>query len=107
MSTLSTTDWPCDHQVFCKPGEGILHEVQMNKIFNDSKTYVDMPMKSNTETVLSNFKKLPDYSKATLEEFLKENFDAEGTELEKLQPDDWKENPKFIENIEDDNFKEL
>ena len=40
-------DWPCDHQVFCNTGEeGILHTVQMSGLFNDSKTFVDMPMKS-------------------------------------------------------------
>ena len=27
-------DWPCDHPIFCKPGEGnILHTVQMAGIF--------------------------------------------------------------------------
>ena len=49
-------DWPCDHQVFCNPGEeGILHTVQMSGLFNDSKTFVDMPMNYDTETVQSNF----------------------------------------------------
>ena len=54
-------DWPCDHTVFCNPGEeGILHTVQMSGLFNDSKTFVDMPMNYDTETVQRNFDKLPD-----------------------------------------------
>jgi len=103
----SKNDWPCDHEVFCKPNEGVLHEVQIAKIFKDSKTFVDMPMKFKEELVLANFQKLPDTSKATLEKFVKDNFDIEGTELIEVQPSDWKESPEFIEEIEDDNFKEL
>ena len=46
-------DWPCDHQVFCNPGEeGILHTVQMSGLFNDSKTFVDMQMNYDTSPVL-------------------------------------------------------
>lgn len=100
-------DWPCDHEIFCKPDEGVLHEIQLAKIFKDSKKFVDMPMKSNMEKVLENFKKLPDHSRTTLEKFVKENFDDEGTELESIQPSDWKENPKLIDEISDDTFKDL
>eukprot|EP00092_Neocalanus_flemingeri_P028461 GFUD01030905.1.p1 GENE.GFUD01030905.1~~GFUD01030905.1.p1 ORF type:complete len:578 (+),score=170.64 GFUD01030905.1:384-2117(+) len=107
ICSSSKTDWPCDHEVFCKPDEGVLHAVQMAKIFKDSKTFVDMPMKFRQAQVLANFQKLPDNSKATLEKFVKENFDVEGQELEEVQPSDWKKDPKFIEDIKDDNFKEL
>ena len=120
-------DWPCDHQVFCNPGEeGILHTVQMSGLFNDSKTFVDMQMNYDTETVQSNFDKLPDKNdvsfyldfvvangfqhlilQATLRKFLSENFSPEGTELEKVTPTDWTESPEFIENISDENLKEL
>jgi len=106
-SSLSSTNWPCDHHVFCKPDEGLLHQVQLAKIFKDSKTFVDMPMKFNTEQVLAAFKKLPDNSKSTLATFVKTNFDVEGTELEEVLPSDWKKDPKFIEKIEDENFKKL
>ena len=107
-NTLTTPeDWPCDHEIFCKPDEGVLHEIQLAKIFEDSKTFVDMPMKFNKEKIVNNFKKLPDHSRATLETFVRENFDDEGTELESIQPSDWRENPKFIEKISDDIFKDL
>jgi len=100
-------DWPCDHEIFCRPDEGILHEIQLAKLFRDSKTFVDMPMKFDMKKVLENFENLQDHSKTALETFVKENFDAEGSELESIQPSDWRENPKFIEEIDDQSFKEL
>ena len=38
---------------------------------------------------------------------MKTNFDVEGTELAEVLPSDCKKDPKFIENIEDENFKNL
>ena len=38
---------------------------------------------------------------------MRENFDAEGTELEEVQPSDWREDPAFINDIEDKAFKDL
>ena len=42
-----------------------------------------------------------------MKNFVLENFSEEGTELETVTPEDWKENPAFIKNINDDNFKNL
>ena len=71
-------DWPCSSEIFCRPDQGILHQVsqpawqryntcfpqvQMANIFPDSKTFVDMPLKFSEEQVLENFNKLPDTSK--------------------------------------------
>ena len=42
-----------------------------------------------------------------MKNFVLENFSEEGTELETVTPEDWKENPDFIKNINDDNFKNL
>ena len=101
-------DWPCDHEVFCAPGEHtILHEVQKAKIYKDSKTFVDMPMKFKRDKVLENFKNLTDYGFATLLKFVDDNFDKEGHELESFTPVDWIENPEFVETIKDENFKKL
>ena len=73
----------------------------------DSKTFVDMPMKFAEETVLEHFMNLPDYEKSTLEDFLAENFDREGTELETVDPEDWIERPEFIDAIADEKFQQL
>jgi alpha,alpha-trehalase len=47
----------CDHPIFCE-GE-ILRKVQLSGYFPDSKTFVDMPLKYDLATVLSNFNKTP------------------------------------------------
>jgi len=105
----SQEDWACSHEIFCKPGEGgILHQVQMNEIFNDSKTFVDMPLKFSKEEVISNFKNLTDdSSKEILQKFVSENFSEEGTELEEYTPLDWQAMPDFIETLQDDGLKKL
>ena len=38
---------------------------------------------------------------------MRENFDAEGTELEEVHPSDWREDPTFIGGVEDKAFKDL
>lgn len=108
--TLSQSNdtWSCDHPIFCKTNEGILHSVQLAGVFNDSKTFVDMPLMYDVNTVLSNFDKLTDKSdKQELAKFVSENFSEEGTELEPVTPDDWKQNPQFLETISDENLKKL
>ena len=45
--------------------------------------------------------------KGSIERFVKENFDIEGTELTELTPSDWKKNPAFIDQIKDEKFKAL
>lgn len=103
-----STDWPCNHKVFCQPGEGgILHTIQTAGLFKDSKTFVDMPMKHSAATVLDNFSKLSDQKKETLLVFIKNNFDEEGSEIRSVDPVDWVEKPKFIDKIGDNKFKEL
>ena len=76
-------------------------------MFQDSKTFVDMPMKFAEETVLEHFMNLPDHKKGTLQDFLAENFDPEGTELERVDPEDWVERPEFIDAVSDERFQQL
>ena len=58
MATLAdaveaTDSSACQSQIYC---EGpILHAVQMADIFNDSKVFVDLPLKFPHDIVLSNF----------------------------------------------------
>ena len=66
-----------------------------------------MPMKFAEETVLEHFMNLPDHKKSTLEDFLAENFDPEGTELESVDPEDWVERPEFIDAVVDERFQQL
>jgi alpha,alpha-trehalase len=47
---------PCDDVVYCATGPNtILHTVQMARIYNDSKTFVDKPMSQPRATVVRNF----------------------------------------------------
>ena len=45
--------------------------------------------------------------KDTLTKFVSDNFGKEGTELESVTPDDWIEEPTFVEDISADEYKEL
>ena len=55
----STYPPPCDSAVYCAPGPGsLLHVVQMARLFPDSKTFVDMPMKHEEEKVLAAFEQM-------------------------------------------------
>ena len=38
---------------------------------------------------------------------MEENFSAAGTELEKVTPVDWLEDPQFLNDISDENLKQL
>ena len=50
---------PCDDEIYCAFGEGtLMHTVQMARIYKDSKTFVDQPIKGTQRVVLSNFDKL-------------------------------------------------
>ena len=47
---------PCESRVYCVGGPGtLLHTVQMARVFPDSKTFVDMPMRFDEQQVLDNF----------------------------------------------------
>ena len=47
---------PCDSPIYCIGGPGtLLHTVQMAKIYNDSKTFVDKPLKQGPNHTLTNF----------------------------------------------------
>ena len=48
---------PCDSKIYCIGGPGsLLHTVQMARIYNDSKTFVDKPLKHGPNQTLDNFK---------------------------------------------------
>jgi hypothetical protein len=73
----------CDSEIFCRGR--LLEAVMSFKLFNDSKTFVDMPLKFKPEEVSSKFKQqFPSDGHITeekLHRFVQENFRNEGTEL--------------------------
>ena len=48
---------PCAHPIYCIGGPGtILHTVEMSKVYNDSKTFVDKPLKHDPTQTIENFR---------------------------------------------------
>ena len=82
----------CD--VFCQGP--ILHTIQNAHIFNDSKEFVDMPLKVTPEEVLKAFEELPNYGKKTLEAFVNKYFLPAGSDLEKVSPSDFQDVPQTL-----------
>lgn len=95
---------PCDSEIYCFGP--LLHTVQMASIYKDSKTFVDMKMKQNSSITLENFEDMMNRtgsnpSNSDILNFVNENFDPEGSEFEDWSPTDWKENPVFLQGIND------
>ena len=81
----------------------------MARIFNDSKTFVDMRLKKDAADVKNAFKALPrpNPSKEQVSKFVNDNFHPVGHDLEEWSPPDWKDNPEFIDRIKDANLKDF
>mmetsp|Transcript_61311 Transcript_61311/g.109208 ORF Transcript_61311/g.109208 Transcript_61311/m.109208 type:complete len:576 (+) Transcript_61311:68-1795(+) len=87
-------------RVFCNGT--LLDAVQRAKLFEDSKTFVDMPLREEPEVVLAAFAKLerredPD----VLRSFINTYFLPPGDELKSWTPPDFKEMPPRLEAISD------
>ncbi|XP_050670885.1 trehalase-like [Leptidea sinapis] len=107
----SATDLPpsCIKPVYCD--SKLLHHVQTNKIFNDSKIFVDLQMFTEENTTLSDFQKLlddsnNDPSKEQIQDFVK-NYFTQTSELDKWTPTDYSANPPVLDRIKDENLKEF
>ncbi|XP_045488241.1 trehalase isoform X1 [Pieris rapae] len=94
----------CDSTIYCHGP--LLDTVQMAGLYNDSKTFVDMKMKFSPKITMDRFHEMMNRTgsrptKADISEFVKANFDPEGSEFEEWKPTDWKDNPAFLEKIKD------
>lgn len=97
----------CDSQVYCQGP--LLDTVQMARIYNDSKTFVDMKIKTSESDVLSKYKTLMDQSNNSpsfdqVKKFVNDNFE-DGKELEDWVPPDFIEEPAFLQNVKDPELK--
>ena len=56
-TTLSELPPPCDSEIYCIADNtySLLHVVQMARIYSDSKTFVDKPIKTSPKEVIQNF----------------------------------------------------
>ena len=93
--------------IYCS---GRLLESAMNlHLYNDSKTFVDKPMKQPATVVQQAFEaRFPvgqTIEKSELQSFVDEYFDEEGHELQDCILSDWVENPPLLSNIKDATLK--
>lgn len=109
VQVASQSNPSCNSQIFC---QGLLlHTVQMAKVFNDSKTFVDMKLKYNETTTLENFdlfmtetNQAP--TRDEIKQFVENNFESfDG--LEEWTPTDYNENPRFLSKINDPEIKKF
>ncbi|KAK4302430.1 hypothetical protein Pmani_025479 [Petrolisthes manimaculis] len=83
---------PCDSKIYCY-GE-LLKTVQMAELHNDSKYFVDMPLKNSPNDTLRVFQDLMNKThnnptKEDVSNFVAENFEEPGSEFVPWVPDDW------------------
>ncbi|CAG9863924.1 unnamed protein product [Phyllotreta striolata] len=93
----------CYSPVYCQ-GD-LLHIIQSSKIFNDSKTFVDMAMIHPMNETLKHFQALmveteDNPSREQISEFVFQNFKTIG-ELDEEFPRDFKKEPKIVKEISD------
>eukprot|EP00747_Dinoflagellata_sp_TGD_P077952 gnl/TRDRNA2_/TRDRNA2_159833_c0_seq1.p1 gnl/TRDRNA2_/TRDRNA2_159833_c0~~gnl/TRDRNA2_/TRDRNA2_159833_c0_seq1.p1 ORF type:complete len:194 (+),score=18.43 gnl/TRDRNA2_/TRDRNA2_159833_c0_seq1:452-1033(+) len=77
----------------------VLEAVQQSRLFNDSKSFVDMPMKMDPEDVLAAFKRdvVPEpHNVSVLPKFADAHFEAAGTKLEEWTLPDWQQEPEKL-----------
>jgi alpha,alpha-trehalase len=101
MST-SYIDAACT--IYC---EGpVLQAVQLSRIFNDSKTFVDMPMRYDPGQTLAAFDDLADPNNPQeLQAYLSDYFFPAGSDLNTWVPTDFTNDPQFLDYITDMDYK--
>ncbi|XP_037077546.1 trehalase-like [Pollicipes pollicipes] len=95
---------PCDSDIYCQGP--LLHTVQMARIHNDSKHFVDMSMRLSPEEVKAAFQTMMartagQPSREDVRDFLDRNFQQPGSEFVAWNPSDWVDNPAFLARIRD------
>ncbi|XP_015184771.1 PREDICTED: trehalase isoform X3 [Polistes dominula] len=98
------------NNIYCH-GE-LLHKIQMASIYPDSKTFVDMKMKNSPEKTLALFREFMNRTdemptKSEIEQFVNDTFDPPASEFEEWNPTDWKPNPKFLQKINDPEYRKF
>lgn len=98
---------PCDSPIYCY-GE-LLKTVQLKRIYNDSKTFVDMKQKYLPNKTLKIFQDMMNKTHGNPEtddiiDFVKNAFD-ETYEFDPYIPSDWTSKPSILDQIKDRHYK--
>lgn len=90
----------CDSLIYCQ-GD-LLDTIQRMRLFNDSKTFVDMSLKQSPEVVLSAFNSLSKpISEAQGRKFVSDHFSGPGDEFQPWKPTDLSRMPSIMNRIKD------
>ncbi|VDP06222.1 unnamed protein product [Heligmosomoides polygyrus] len=90
----------------------LLMAVNFHELYNDSKTFVDMPMKHDPEYVLEKFNvefgnvTIENIDKALLKAFVDDHFSPAGSEMLPCTPSDWHPQPSKLMAIADPQLRE-
>lgn len=85
----------------------------MAKIFNDSKTFVDMKMKYDENKTMEKFYEMMNEiepnqpNQTTIKQFVNNYFEPVGKEFIPWIPDDWRPDPEFLNKIYDDSLRQF
>ena len=96
-------------QIYCSGS--LLDAVQKSSLFTDCKTFVDMPLKQDAETILLAWNLLlkgvenGQIDPSVLKTFVQEHFEQPGGELEDYHPTDFNAGGEQYSNIVDPNFR--
>ncbi|TRY67949.1 hypothetical protein TCAL_07224 [Tigriopus californicus] len=114
QTARSMAPFDMDLKPICLPPIGpLLDAIQMSRIYPDSKTFVDKKLKHTPGKIIKHFEQLvadnngEPLSKEVLTQFVDDNFEAEGQELEPWTPEDWTPRPKFVEKLENTELRGL
>ncbi|XP_055902770.1 trehalase-like [Eupeodes corollae] len=89
-------------EIYCR-GD-LLHTIQMAHLYKDSKTFVDMKLKNSPTVTIEKFKQFMQKTnnspnQTEVQNFVNDNFEDRGKEFVSWTPEDWIENPRFLNNI--------
>lgn len=83
----------------------------MAQLFNDSKTFVDMKLKTSYESTVAKFRswqlQFPTPSVANIQQFVDDNFDPEGSEFVPWTPTDHVVVPDFLSKVFDEKYRKF
>ncbi|XP_065842693.1 trehalase-like [Oscarella lobularis] len=107
ISSLTLLDSPrdvsatnaCDSAIYCN--DAILRAFQLSNLFNDSKTFVDLPLKFDPSFVFDMFDRLRPVTEEGLRAFLELFFLQTGSDIVEWRPADWTASPPLFANISD------
>lgn len=92
----------CDSEIWCDGS--LLDAVQNARLYQDSKTFVDMNLKYDPDVVLSAFQNISQSglpTKPEITKFLETYFEGPNKEFEKWNPTDYVESPAFLDKVKD------